>query len=120
MSTLITRIYEAYGDALNAVSELKRNRFGEAAIHLISMAPNDPAQADMSLEERIAAAGIPAADSADFAKAVRQGHSLVAVRAVMGVGQKATAILNAHSPMQGAVERKDYYISTVDRGTPLS
>ena len=63
MSTLITRIYEAYGDALNAVSELKRNRFGENAIHLISMAPNDPAQADMSLEDRIAEAGIPAADA---------------------------------------------------------
>ena len=118
MSTLITRTYEAYGDALNAVGELKKNRFGD--IHLISMAPNDAGEAGLSLEDRIIAAGVPAADASAFAKAVQQGYSIVAVRAVMGVGQKATAILNAHNPMQGAVEGKDYYVSTVNEGTPLS
>ncbi len=120
MSTLITRIYEAYGDALSAVNELKRNRFGDNAIHLISMAPNDPSEAEMTLEDRIIKAGVPAGDAGVFAAAIREGHSLVAVRAVMGVGLKATAILNAHNPKQGAVERKDYYVSTVDQGTPLS
>jgi hypothetical protein len=120
MSTLITRIYEAYGDALNAVSELKKNRFGDNAIHLISMAPNDPAQAEMSLEARIAEAGIPAADAAAFAKAVQQGYSLVAVNAVMGAALKATAIVNAHHPLKGVVECKDYYVSTVQEGAPLS
>ena len=120
MSTLITRIYEAYGDALSAVSELKKNRFGDSAITLISMAPNDPSETGVSLEDRILQAGVPAADVGAFAASVRQGGSLVAVKAVMGVGLKATAIMNAHNPMQGAVERKDYYVSTVDRGTPLS
>jgi len=120
MSTLITRIYEAYGDALSAVSELKKNRFGDSAVHLISMAPNDAGEAGLSLEDRIIAAGVPAADASSFGKAIQQGYSLVTVRAVMGVGQKATAILNAHNPMQDAVERKDYYVSTIDEGTPLS
>jgi hypothetical protein len=74
----------------------------------------------VSLEDRIVQAGVPAADVGAFAASVRQGGSLVAVKAVMGVGLKATAIMNAHNPMKGAVERKDYYISTVDMGTPLS
>ena len=120
MSTLITRIYEAYGDALSAVNELKKNRFGDTAIHLISMAPNDPSEAGLSLEERIVKAGIPAGDAAGFAASIQQGHSLLAVNAVMGVALKATAIMNAHNPMTGAVERKDYYVSTVQQGTPFS
>ena len=67
MSTFITRIYEAYGDALSAVNELKRNRFGDNAVHLISMAPNDPSEAEMSLEDRIVKAGVPVADAGAFA-----------------------------------------------------
>ena len=119
MSTLITRIYEAYGDALGAVSELKRNQFGNA-VHLISLAPNDAAASGHTLEERILAAGVPQADVAAFAASVQQGHSLIVVHAVMGVALKATAILNAHNPVKGAVESKDYYVSTVQRGAPLS
>jgi hypothetical protein len=105
MSTLVTRIYEAYGDALSAVNELKQNRFGDKSVHLISMAPNDPSQEGRSLEDRIIEAGVPAADVPAFAALIQQGHSLVAVNAVMGVALKATAILNAHNPMAGALER---------------
>jgi len=119
MSTLITRIYEAYGDALSAVNELKRNQFG-SAVHLISLAPNDDTAPGETLEDRIFKAGIPQADVAAFAAAVQQGQSLIVVNAVMGVALKATAILNAHNPRTDAVESKDYYVSTVQRGSPLS
>ena len=119
MSTLITRIYEAYGDALSAVNELKRNQFG-SAVHLISLAPNDAAASGETLEDRILKAGIPQADVAAFAAAVQQGQSLIVVNAVMGVALKATAILNAHNPRTDALESKDYYVSTVQRGSPLS
>jgi hypothetical protein len=98
MSTLITRFYEAYGDALSAVNELKRNKFGDA-VQLISLAPNDAAASE-TLEDRILKAGVPQADVAAFAAAVRQGHSLIVVKAVMGVALKATAILNAHKPIK--------------------
>jgi len=120
MSTLITRFYEAYGDALSAVNELKRNKFGGDAVHLISLAPNDAGASGETLEERIVKAGVPAGDAAAVAASIQQGYSLIAVRAVMGVGLKATAILNAHNPVQNAVGSKDYYVSTVDDGTPLS
>jgi len=98
MSTLITRVYEAYGDALNAVNELKKNRFTDQSVRLFSMAPND-AEGGQALVDRIVQAGVPAADAQAFASLLEQGHSLVTVRAVMGVGQKATAIVNAHHPM---------------------
>jgi len=119
MSTLITRFYEAYGDALSAVNELKRNKFGNA-VQLISLAPNDAAESGETLEDRILRAGVPPADVAAFAAAVQQGHSLIVVKAVMGVALKATTILNAHKPIKDAVESKDYYASTVQQGTPLS
>ena len=40
MSTIVTRIYETYGDALSATNELARNGFGKDAVSLVSNAPN--------------------------------------------------------------------------------
>ena len=46
MSTIVTRIYETYGDALSATNELARNGFGKDAVSLVSNAPNREADAD--------------------------------------------------------------------------
>ena len=113
MSTTIPRIYDSYGDALNAANELKKNRFRDDEISLISNAPNreiggaaDPAMA-------IADAGIPADDVAAFAAVVADGKSLLVVRAVWGAAAKAVGIVDSHGPSEKGVGRREYYASSL-------
>ena len=119
MSTLLTRMYEAYGDALDAVHELKKNRFTDANVHLISLAPNAPHEGP-DLHTRIMAAGVPAADASALASLIEQGQTLIVVKAVMGVALKANSILDAYHPIAQSKVAKEYYQSLLDRAAPLS
>ena len=126
MSTIITRMYETYGDALSAVNDLKKNRIEDGDIELFSKAPNEEAvpsesaAADGGMVAAITKIGVPASDAQAFAALVSQNHSLVVVQAPMGIAKKATTILDRNSPMAGAVNRKEYYRSASEPGAPLS
>ncbi len=114
MSTIIPRLYETYGNALDAVAALKKNGFRDDEISLISNAPNreDGAAWDPAAEAR--KAGIPASDASAFAAAVDRGKSLLVVRAVWGAAAKAIGTVNKFSPLQDGVGRAEYSTAAAD------
>lgn len=110
MSTIIPRIYESYGSALDAATELKKNGYRDDEIALISNAPNREPGADEDAATAIRKAGIPAADVSPFADVVEQGKSLLVVRAVWGAAVRAIGIVGRHAPVDSAIGRREYYV----------
>ncbi len=108
MTTIIPRIYESYGNALDAVAELRKNRYRSDEISLISNAPNREPGAEEEPSAAIAAAGIPADDVAAFAGVVAQGKSLLVVRAVWGAALMAIRVVDSHGPIDSGVGRREY------------
>jgi hypothetical protein len=114
MSTIIPRLYDTYGSALDAAAALKKYGFRDDEISLISNAPNreDGAVWDPAAEAE--KAGIPKSDAPAFAAAVDQGKSLLVVRAVWGAAVKAIATVNKFSPLQAGVGKAEYSTAIVD------
>ena len=120
MSTLNTRIYRDYGDAVNAVNRLHKKKFNKNFVFLISNAENHTSESDGTLEERIAKAGIPASDATSFAEFIQQGYSLVAVHAPWGESLNATTIMDKFSPEKITTANKKYQGPTFLNGSPFS
>lgn len=111
MSTTIPRLYDTYGNALDAANALKARGFRESEFDLISTAPNREAGPVADISQEIGKAGIPAEDVGAFADAVSAGKSLLVVRAVWGAAVKAIAAVDSHNPTGEAVGRREYYAS---------
>ena len=106
--TIIPRIYDTYGAALDAVAQLKKNGYRSDEISLISTAPNREPGDDTDPATAIAKAGIPKNDVAAFVDVVRQGKSLLVVRAVWGAAVKAIGIVDSHAPSVANIGRREY------------
>jgi hypothetical protein len=106
--TIIPRIYDTYGNALDAVADLKKSGYRSDEISLISTAPNREPGDDTDPATAILKAGIPKDDVAAFANVVQQGKSLLVVRAVWGAAAKAIGIVDRHSPSLANVGRREY------------
>jgi hypothetical protein len=120
MSTIITRIYETYGAALDAATELKKNRYAESSVSLISKAANrEEGTADDTVAE-IVKAGIPSDNVEPFAAYVAQGKSLLIVRAVFGAAAKAIEIADRYDPIATGVVRTSYPTEKISEIHPLS
>ena len=106
MSTLNTRIYRAYGDAVSTVNRLHKKKFDKNFVFLISNAENQASEPGVTLEERLAKAGIPASDTAGFIAFINQGYSLVAVHAPWGESRNAAIIMDKFSPEKTSAATK--------------
>ncbi len=120
MSTTISRIYETYGNALDAVNELKTKGFRDDEISLISNASNREAGPVEDISAEIAKAGIPSDDVSAFAAVVDAGKSLLVVRAVWGAAAKAIQIVDRDGRAEDGVGRKEYYASKLNDTSPFS
>ena len=108
MSTIIPRFYDTYGNALDAVAQLRQSGYRDDEISLISTAPNREPGEETDPATAIAKAGIPRDDVAAFADVVHQGKSLLLVRAVWGAAVKAIGIVDSHAPSLTNVGRREY------------
>ena len=114
MSTTVARIYESYGNALEASNHLKTSRFHGDEIDLISKASNRSEGEAADLAGEISKAGIPKSDVAFYVEAVEGGKSLLVVRAAWGAAQKAMRIVDSHDPAPADSGNREYYVSTVE------
>jgi hypothetical protein len=116
MTTIITRLYAAEEQAVGAVSALKR-KFGEGEINLVT--PTGSHEAD--IEGLAVQGGVRRSDASVYAEKVRQGHSLVTVRAPWGFANEAIALLDAHGPVEAGVEQSEYHVVPVSHeASPFS
>ena len=106
MSTTIARVYESYGDALDASNELKTKGFRDRSIDLISKASNVSSVAAENFSTEIGSAGIPSDDVPALATAVDEGKSLLVVRAGWGMAVKAMKVTGRHNPS----DAREYYV----------
>ena len=120
MSTLITRIYANYGDAVSTVNELHKKHFDKSHVMLVSTVENDPAEPNLSVEDRIARLNVPAGEVPSLIASVKKGQSVVAVNAMWGEAIKATTIMEKHGPEADPIQRKQYHVTTFPSGTPFS
>jgi len=114
MSTTVARIYESYGNALEASNHLKTSRFHADEIDLISKATNRPEGETADLPGEISKAGIPKGDVASYVEAVEAGKSLLVVRAAWGAAQRALRTVDSHGPAEADAGNREYYVSTVE------
>jgi hypothetical protein len=126
MSSLILRIYENYGDALDAANELKKHRYGSRSITLISNARNPEPEEPPNTAAALEKTGIPSADVPAYASAVTQGKSVLAVRAVMGAAGRAINIMRRYNPIDAGFGWKEYNMTKIENkmlsysGAPFS
>jgi len=112
MSTTIARIYENYGNALEASHELKSRGFHRDEIDLISKAGNSEDSEITDLAGEISQAGVPADNVAAYAKAIDEGKSLLVVRAAWGAAVKALKVVDNHGPSAEASLNGEYYVTS--------
>jgi hypothetical protein len=110
MSTTITRVYESSKNAADAVSELKKQGFGD--ISLVSKGGE--------VSDVVESTAPVTADAKAFAKSVSRGGALVTVRAPFGTAAKAIGILESFGPIESPAGRSEYYSKDGSNPTPLS
>jgi hypothetical protein len=118
MSTIIPRLYDTYGNAVEAVNDLKKGRYRDDEITLISNASNRESDVADDTATVIAKTGIPPDDAAAFAAVVDEGKSLVVVRAVFGAAARAITIVNRHSPLNLGVGSREYSTTKPSEKSP--
>jgi len=120
MSTTVARLYESYGNALEASNGLRKRGFNRDEIVLISRAANNEAGEIPDLPAEISQAGIPADDVASYVASIDGGKSLLVVRAAWGSAQKAIGIVDNHGPSDTDVGNREYYVSTTENPANFS
>ena len=114
MTTIITRLYAGEEQAHGVVSTLKR-KFGGDQVNFVT--PTNSQGAD--IEALAVKGGVRPSDAATYAQKVREGHSLVTVRAPWGFAQEAINLLDSQGPVDAGVAESEYHHSTSE-ATPLS
>ena len=110
MSTTVARIYESYGNALEASQELRSRGFHRDEIDLISKAANTQVGEITDIAGEISKAGVPADNVASYAATVEEGKSLLVVRAAWGAAKRAIKVVDDHGPEE-SVLNNEFYIS---------
>jgi hypothetical protein len=111
MTTTVARIYESYGNALEASNGLRHNGFNRDEIDLISRAANSEDGEIVDLSAEIAKAGIPADRVASYVASVDAGKALLVVRAAFGAARKAMTTVDNHGPIAADAGNAEYYVS---------
>ena len=116
----ITRIYNNYQQAADAINELKEYGISDDLIHLTTQA-NGHGQASAEAVTRSVMGGwIIKSDAEVYAQAVLNGQSLVTVRAPFGMGVDVAEILDAHWPAPSPVAEEEDRLPLWDEAAPLS
>lgn len=113
----ITRLYDTHRQALDAVRELEANQFTRDEITVVAPPGTDGSPGD--LVAAIAAGWILLAEARVYAESVRNGRTLVSVRAPFGTGVIAERVLDSFGPASPVIERDDS-LPIWDDATPLS
>ncbi len=119
MTSPVVRVYRTEPQARAAVARLEELGFAEDSIHLVAPVCEEDATSARALS-RAVSAGFLLQDRADrYTGHVRQGRSLVAVRAPFGLGQRAAVCLDALDPVDTGLEHPSSGVSW-DPAAPLS
>ncbi len=119
MTSPVVRVYRTDAQARDAVARLEELGFAGDSIHLVAPVSEEDAASARALS-RAVSAGFLLQDKADrYAEQVRQGRSLVAVRAPFGLGQRAADCLDALDPVDTGLEHPASGVSW-DLAAPLS
>jgi hypothetical protein len=105
MTTIITRLYAAEEHAVSALEALK-HKFNETEINLVT--PKSGKAAD--IEDLIVKGGARRFEAVALAEKVRQGGSLVTVRAPWGFAQDAISALEKHGPVDAGLDVGERHI----------
>lgn len=119
MTSPVVRIYETEQQANDAVARLKEYGFAEDAIYVVRPVSEGKTDSAGDLGNAVRAGFLLQERANLYAEGVRQGHSLVAVRAPFGRGQVAIDILDSFAPTATGIERKASEVSW-DVAAPLS
>ncbi len=115
----IVRIYKAEQQAHDAVEKLRERGFPEDTIFVVTPAfKKDPGSLE-AVSRAVAAGFVPQDRVGVYTASVRQGRSLVAIRAPFGHGVLATRILDKFVPVDTGLERREPTV-TWDVAAPLS
>jgi hypothetical protein len=120
MTIPIVRMYETEKQARDAVRKLKAEGFQKDTILLITPSPKGDAESVEALSSSPVAAALPPENAAIHEEGVRQGRSLVAIRAPFGQGQLAKDILEGFNPAGEGPGVPEMPSVTWDVAAPLS
>lgn len=120
MTTLVVRMYETQKKARDAAGKLKSAGFPDDTVLLLVTRKSDTGSSE-AMQGAIASGFIPPKQASVFIEGVHQGHSLVAVRAAFGYGQRAMSILDRLGPVEtGRGGRSQPSVPWVDDAAPWS
>ena len=120
MTTIVSRLYATEQQAAQAAEMLTSTRFSAADVNLVTP-PTEPDLAPSALEDLILKGGVRRADAAVFAKAVREGKSLVTVRAAWSLATPAIDILENFEPIESGVGDYEHHVAeTWHSASPFS
>ena len=121
MTQIISRVYDARGDAEAAAAELAQAKYDKRDIHLIGPdAAGADAGGDDSLLDRLKQAGITGSHADTYAERIRQGGTLLSVAAYFGKAAMVTAVLDKHGPAETGLAEQGYEKVPADPAAPLS
>lgn len=118
MRTPITRLYDTAAQASDAVNALKKFGFNESLINVVPAA--SPQQSLDAVVASITAGFVLKADARIYAESVRQGKTLVSIRAPFANGVMATRILEKFRPVPSPIVRREEPGPGWDEAAPLS
>jgi hypothetical protein len=98
MTTSIVRMYGSEKQARDAVRKLKAEGFRREGILLVTPSPKGDAESVQAIAGSPVLALLPRGHAEIHAEGVRQGRSMVAIRAPFGQGQLAKEILQSCDP----------------------
>lgn len=104
MATIITRLYKDAATAQAVVADLKAEEYADRNISVISGSDD--------LENRMAAANVSDEAASVYAPMIKDGNSLVVVKALLGQARPAIAVVNRHPSIQTDLETENAYIPT--------
>jgi hypothetical protein len=122
----IVRLYASAEQAKLALAALKRWGFEDALINVVTATSTPPANAPASaasddpVQSAIMSAYVLKAHAKVYAQEVRNGRTLISVRAPFGVGGIAEELLDECGPVKSAVVTADDSLRLWDDDAPFS
>lgn len=120
MTTPIVRLYETEQKARDAVGKLAEEGFPKETIFLVKPTFERDAGTADDLAVAAMAGFVPQDQVAVYAEGLKQGRSVVAIRAPFGQGALATHILDSCGPMETGLELPKGRPIAWEVGAPLS
>ena len=126
MTQTISRIYSSRENAAAAVKELKGTGFRDCPMNVVPPLDGNATDGEPAgiPEDQIVASimrgEVVARHAAVYADGVREGGTVVSVRAPFGSAAAATTIMEKHSPTETGLEDQGYEKTPPDPAAPLS